>query len=164
VEANAARAARLYREHGAVVYRRCLRLLKNADAARDATQEVFMKLVRNLDRLEDRPELLPWLYRVATNHCLNVLRNRARRGETSDAAQYELHANVTPDTLPERHLARQILSRFDEETGAIAVGVLVDGMEQEELAQTLGISRRTVARKLERFLDQARKYAARSAA
>jgi len=42
------------------------------------------------------------------------------------------------------------------------VGVLVDGMEHEEIAAVLGISRRTVSRKLTRFLENARKFIART--
>ena len=61
-----------------------------------------------------------------------------------------------------RTLAQQVLSQFDEATQAVAVGVLVDGLEHEEVAEMLGISRRTVARKLERFLDTARAYLSRS--
>ena len=57
-----------------------------------------------------------------------------------------------------------MLSRFDPATQAIAVAVLVDGMEQEEAARALGISRRTVRRKLDRFLENARKFVARSTA
>ena len=148
------RVVSLYRELGPAVYRRCLRLLKDREAARDATQEVFMKLVRDIDRLSDRATALPWIYRVATNHCLNLLRNARRHGEeTGDAL--ELCPGAAP-SLPDRQLARQVLSRFDLQTQAIAVGVLVDGMEHEELAGALGISRKTVHRKLARFLERAK--------
>jgi RNA polymerase sigma-70 factor (ECF subfamily) len=72
-------------------------------------------------------------------------------------------ADSTPaDVYPDRALARQVLEQCDETTRTVAVGVLVDGMEHEEVAELLGISRRTVARKLERFLDTARRYLARS--
>lgn len=156
------RAARLYREYGPVVYRRCLRLLKSQDAARDAVQEVFVKLVRDIQKLEDRENVLPWLYRVATNHCLNKLRDIGRHGEQPLPDTYELASKAPVDTLPTRELATRLLARFDEETRAVAMGVLVDGMEQEEVAIALGISRRTVARKLERFIENARKFLARS--
>ena len=66
------------------------------------------------------------------------------------------------DGVPDRQIAQQVLSRFDEKTQAIAVGVFVDGMEHEEVAQVLGISRRTVSRKLDRFVTNARKYLTRS--
>jgi RNA polymerase sigma-70 factor (ECF subfamily) len=133
-------------------------LLRDEEAARDATQDVFVKLVRELDRLEDRENAMGWLYTVATRHCLNVLRDRRRRGQPAPSDDLELAAPDSPDGLPGRVLARAVLSRFDEGTQAVAVGVLVDGMEQEELATALGVSRKTVQRRLERFLERARAF------
>ena len=156
------RAAELYRQYGPVVYRRCLRILKDPEAAKDATQEVFVRLVRDMSRLEDRATVLPWIYRVATNHCFNVRRNVSRRGEDAATPDLELADSTPADMYPNRALAQQVLSQFDETTRSVAVGVLVDGMEHEEIAEVLGISRRTVARKLERFLDTARQFLARS--
>lgn len=157
-------AARLYREFGPAVYRRCLRLLGDRAAAEDATQEVFVKLVRDMKRLQDRETVLPWIYRVATNHCLNVRRDARRRGEEAVDGDLELAPDAagTPPGYPARQLAQAILSRFDEETQAVAVGVFVDGMEHDEVARVLGISRRTVSRKLGRFLENARKFLART--
>lgn len=156
------RAAELYRQYGPTVYRRCLRILRDPEAAKDATQEVFMRLVRDMSKLEDRATVLPWIYRVATNHCLNHRRNASRRGDDAAMPDLELADQAPADALPGRALAQQVLSQFDEATQAVAVGVLVDGMEHEEVAELLGISRRTVARKLERFLDTARAYLSRS--
>jgi RNA polymerase sigma-70 factor (ECF subfamily) len=155
-------AAELYRTYGPVVYRRCLRILKDQEAAKDATQEVFVKLIRDMSKLEDRETVLPWIYRVATNHCLNQRRNASRRGEDFESRPLELAASTDQDTLPDRLLVQGILSRFDATTQTVAVGVLVDGMEQEEVAELLGVSRRTVARKLARFLDLARHHVDRS--
>jgi RNA polymerase sigma-70 factor (ECF subfamily) len=151
------RAAELYRQYGPVVYRRCLRILKDPEAAKDATQEVFVKLVRDMEKLADRETVLPWIYRVATNYCLNERRNLAKRG-TEALPDLELAHGVSADVFPDRALAAQLLARVDETTRSIAVGVFVDGMEHEEVADALGISRRTVSRKLERFLESARKF------
>lgn len=155
-------AARLYREYGPAVFRRCLRLLKDREEARDATQEVFVKLVRDMKRLADRETVLPWVYRVATNHCLNLRRDASRRGEEELEPALEIAAATPLELFPERQLVQRVLSRFDATTQAVAVGVLVDGMEHEELAAALGISRRTVSRRLDRFLEKARKYVTRS--
>jgi RNA polymerase sigma-70 factor (ECF subfamily) len=152
----------MYRLHGPAVYRRCLRLLKDPDAARDATQEVFVKLVRDMARLADRDTVLPWIYRVATNHCLNLRRNASKRGEEALAPDLEVSDRAGAGSYPDRALARQVLARFDQATQAVAIGVLVDGMEHVELAESLGISRRTVARRLERFLEGARRFVAGS--
>jgi len=153
--------AELYKTYGPAIYRRCLRLLGDKEAARDATQEVFGKLMRDAAKLESRDTALPWIYRVATNYCLNVRRNAGRRGEEA-LPEIEMAASETADAVPERELVKRVLSRFDAKTQAVAVGVFVDGMEHEEVAQALGISRRTVARKLERFVGNARKYLLRS--
>lgn len=144
------------------MYRRCLRLLKDREAARDATQEVFVKLVRDITRLEGRESALPWIYQVATNHCLNLCRDAARRGEEELEPALEVSGGAPADLFPERQLAQRVLARFDATTQAVAVGVFVDGMEHDEVAAALGISRRTVSRKLARFLGNARKYLARS--
>ena len=156
------RAAELYRQYGPVVYRRCLRILKDPEAAKDATQEVFVKLIRDMEKLSDRETVLPWIYRVATNYCLNQRRNSTRRGEDVDMPDLELAEGTPADAYPDRALAQAVLLQVDETTRSVAVGVLVDGMEHEEVADLLGISRRTVARKLDRFLDTARAYLARS--
>jgi RNA polymerase sigma-70 factor (ECF subfamily) len=159
--AGRATAAELYRTYGPAVYRRCLKLLRDREAARDATQEVFVKLVRDIAKLEDPAIVLPWIYRVATNHCLNALRDRGRRGEAPLSLDVAAHAASSDGaSFPDKHLAGAILSRFDEGTRAVAIGVLVDGMGHEELAGALGISRKTVERRLARFLSRARQLVA----
>ncbi|MBI5068786.1 MAG: sigma-70 family RNA polymerase sigma factor [Deltaproteobacteria bacterium] len=162
MEESRSRAAALYREYGPLVYRRCLRLLRDPEAAKDATQEVFMKLVRDMERLSDRETVLPWLYRVAMNHCLNLRRNSTRRGEDTAKTELEIPDGPARESYPDRHLVQQVLGKFDETTQTVAVGVLVDGLEHEEVAEMLGVSRRTVARKLDRFLENARKMIIRS--
>ncbi len=157
------RANAYYLQFGPAVYRRCLRLLRDPDAAKDATQEIFIKVLREMDQFEDHGSALRWTYRVATNHCLNVLRDRQHREMGAAAADLELHGGDENPDYPTAALAHQILGRFDAQTQAIAVGVFVDGMRHEEVAEYLGISRRTVSRKLKRFLGNARKFLTRSA-
>jgi RNA polymerase sigma-70 factor, ECF subfamily len=152
---EAERATELYRTFGPAIYRRCLKLLRDREAARDATQEVFVKLLKDMDRFADVETALPWLYRVATNHCLNQLRDRNRHGE-EELGDWEVADPAAAPSFPDRHLAQTVLSSFDEGTQAVAVGVLVDGMGHEELAGVLGISRKTVERRLARFLERAR--------
>jgi RNA polymerase sigma-70 factor (ECF subfamily) len=114
-----------------------------------------------MERLQDRKTVLPWVYRVATNHCLNLRRDAARRGPAAAAEDLDLMPDrfgERPDAYPERQLAQAVLSRFDDQTQAVAVGALVDGMEHEEIAKALGISTRSVSRKLGRFLENARRH------
>ncbi len=157
------RIAASYERYGPVIYRRCLKLLRDPEAARDATQEVFLKLTRDMGRFEDRESVLPWIYRAALHHCLNIIRDRSRRaGKDALLQSWDVAAPAAFEGVADRRLVARMLTRFDSETQAIAFGVLVDGMQHDEAAEALGISRKTVSRKLERFLVNARKYLARS--
>ena len=156
---HVAEAARFYRTYGAAVYRRCLRLLRDDELARDATQEVFVRLLQEWTTSQEPDAVLAWIYRVATNHCLNLLRSSRRHGETPLELAPDAGGAVAVSD-PQRLVAQQVLAHFDEQTQAVAVGVFVDGMEQEELARALGISRRTVTRRLDRFLQAAREFLA----
>lgn len=152
--------AELYRSLGPVIYRRCLRFLKTREAAQDATQEVFLKLLKHGRRLAPDESSLPWIYQTATNHCLNVIRESTRRDMKHSAL--EVAASVSGSTFPERQLSQKILLRFDRTTQAVAIGALIDGMQQAELATALGVSSKTVSRKLSRFLEQAKKFIQRT--
>jgi RNA polymerase sigma-70 factor (ECF subfamily) len=142
-----------------VVYRRCVRLLGDREAARDATQEVFVKLLREESSFDQGDGAVRWIYRVATHHCLNVRRDRRRWARLSagsaDAGLEVAAQGAAPPA--DRQLAREVLGRFDATTRAVAVGVLVTGMERDEIAGELGVSRRTVHRRLARFLAGARR-------
>ena len=90
------RLAALFQAHKRQVYRRALRLMGNAADAEDVTQEVFIKAMRS-PPLEGR-EQVAWLYRVTTNHCLDVLRGRGRRRELMD----EVVKPAAPDRVEVR--------------------------------------------------------------
>jgi len=95
--------------------------------------------------------------------CLHLRRNAARRGEESTIPELGDSGSVGGiDVVAHRQLAQKILSRFDEKTQWVALGVLVGGMEHDEVADLLGISSNTVSRRLQRFMVNSRKYLKRT--
>jgi RNA polymerase sigma factor (sigma-70 family) len=82
--------------HQAWIYNLALRMVHHPDDAKDATQEVLIKLLTRLSTFEGRSSLRTWLYRIATNHLLNMKRGRAESREIT-FAQYGQNLDDTPN-------------------------------------------------------------------
>lgn len=142
---------RLYASHGRAIFTHCLRLLGDSASAEDATQEVFLRVRRHSGRAPEATEMRPWLFRIATNHCLNELRSRGVRARTPPQLTRLVTSNLE-DSLAAQNDARRFLERLPPRARAIAWLTYVDGMLQHEVAETLGVSRRTVVN----YLSQVR--------
>ena len=153
---DAARVEALYRQFGPAILRRCLKFLRERAEAEDAMQEVFVNVCKSLDGFRYGESPLPWVYQIATRVCLNRLRSGSRFEKAAGVLAQS--PGGYPDlaaALADRQLAASLLGRFEERTALIAVYHLVDGMTQEEIAEALGVSRRTVYAHLTRFLAEA---------
>ncbi|HZS37267.1 MAG TPA: sigma-70 family RNA polymerase sigma factor [Polyangia bacterium] len=156
------RLSQLYRQYGGVIYARCRWLLGDDAAAEDATQETFLRVLRHLDRAPDANEAIAWIYRIATNYCLNELRDRRRRPEPREALPDPVGGAVE-QLLADRDLAARLVERAPEKLRAVAFLHHVDGLDQGEVARVLGISRRTVVARLQTFAANAHKFVRRIA-
>jgi RNA polymerase sigma-70 factor (ECF subfamily) len=146
--------AQLYERHGPAVYRRAVRLLGNPADAEEATQEVFIRVVRGAEGFQAQAQLTTWLYQITTNYCLNVLRDRKRRTQLHDehvAPAAALEGDTAPARSDDLAIVRRLLADAPEQQAQAAVFVYLDGMSHEEAAAVLGVSKRTVGNLLDRF-------------
>lgn len=148
-----ARLRELYDRYGGSVYGRCAYLLKDRSKAEDALQDVFARALEHWSGFRAEASPLTWLMRIATHHCLNVLRGE-RAGWRSRFEREErarTGSSDGPQALEARDMVRQVLARFDLETQAAAIHYHVDEMTLEEVAALLGRSVPTVRKRLQEF-------------
>ena len=130
-----------YVQYGPMVLRRCRRMLKNEQSAYDAMHEVFLKVVSNQNRLTGAyPSAL--LYRMATNVCLNRIRNEKKR--SLDEYLHIVHNTAFFENREQetsaKALLKYILEKERETPRKIAVMYFVNGMTIKEIAETMELS------------------------
>lgn len=149
----------IYRRHAPVVHRRALQLLRQEEDALDVVHDVFERWLDGRAPEASDDGLLAWMYRVTTNLCLNRLRDARRR-----AALLALHAGhvpvgglaVTTERVEAARTVAQLAAEATDKELAAAVYCHVDGMTQEEAAEVLGVTSRTIRNLLRRFEDHVR--------
>lgn len=153
MNAGHARVESLYARLGPTIYARCRRLLKNNAAAEDATQEVFLKVMNHIERAPSEEAVLPWIHRITTNHCLNLLRDGRRQAEPVESVP-EPRDDDFEDSVVSRNFAQHVLSKTPDEEKVPAVMYHLNGIEQARVAEALGVSRRTVLYRLASFTER----------
>jgi RNA polymerase sigma-70 factor (ECF subfamily) len=145
----------LYRRHAAMVLARCRWLLRDGEAARDATQDVFVAALKALPEYRSAASPATWLTRMATNHCLNLRRagQAAWPAQLARLSRDRSERGIQPDA---RELVRALLGTAPAEAREVAVLYFVDELTQVEVAEATGASLPTVRKRLRAFLSAAR--------
>jgi RNA polymerase sigma-70 factor (ECF subfamily) len=92
---------RVLEQHRVELTRYCYRMLGSPFEADDAVQETMIRAWRGFDRFEGRSAVRSWLYRIATNVCLDMLQGRARRARPMDLGPSGAPVEANLHTLPE---------------------------------------------------------------
>jgi RNA polymerase sigma-70 factor (ECF subfamily) len=142
-----------YRAHGPALVRKAERILRSREDAVDVVHALFVDLIPRWNNQVD----LPYLYRAVTNRCLNAVRDRGTRARLleRDAAAAAPVARVRlDDQIVGIRLLAALADRLDDAHLEVLVCRFVDDMTQDEIAAQLGVSRKTIGKRLDRIRDE----------
>ena len=153
----------LYRQFGGQIFRFCRRTLRTKEDAEDATMEIFVKVREKLGQYDPTRPFSAWLYKVAANHCWDLLRRRRVRQdlETGDVESLPLE-HPDPGQLEQvvRQSSNQEIRRALEKLPARSRMALVlryySDLSYDEIAEALDIRRAFVGVVLLRARHQLR--------
>src|SRR5260370_24323624 len=136
----------LYREYAPAIFRFCRRALPTREDAEDATMEIFMKLKGKLGQYDATRSFSAWLYKVAANHCWDMLRRRRIRQdkETDDVENVPLeHPDPSQlELLIEQRTSDEVRKALDTISGRARMALVMryySDMSYDEIADALGV-------------------------
>jgi RNA polymerase sigma-70 factor (ECF subfamily) len=149
----------MYREHGGMVLRRIRRFYQGHEAE-EVLQEVFMRIMTTHAVYRGESSRITWLYRLTTRYCLNRLRDARRREELLDEfGPPSWGVGVAGPQQEARVFLDQLWRTLDAELAVIGVYHFVDGLSHAEIADMIGVSRRTVGNRIGTLQQLARQAA-----
>lgn len=142
----------------------CFRFLQDTSDAKDAAQEIFIKVYRALPDFKAEAKFTTWLYRITANHCLNVLRSRRRRKwlqpfsaqpkiYEKDVMDYkDEHTDPRADLEKEERAAliRSALAALPDDQRTAVILHRYEGLSYKEIADVMHTSVSSVESRLHR--------------
>jgi len=161
----------LVRANQRKVYNLCFRMTGNQEDAEDLAQEAFIKAYQNLAGFKGESGFGPWLYRLASNVCIDHLRREKRREKSSLTYLDEAGAAVEIEVADERFSPEATLDRRQVQEGIgrgldtltpehrhILILREINGFSYDEIAEVLELSAGTVKSRISRARLVLRKF------
>ena len=142
----------LVRQYQGRVYGVAFHYLRDREEARDAAQEIFIKIYRGLATMREGDRFLPWMLRLARNCCVDQLRRLKVRTPAAEVPVEEAPQIVTAEPTPEesslvgarRGLLYRALAKLGEKNREMILLREIQELKLEEIAQLLGLPIGTV--------------------
>lgn len=162
--------AQLMRDNEKRIYNLTLRMTGDPEDAMDLSQETFLNAWRGLKFFKGDSAFSTWVYRLASNACIDHLRRKKRRQDISAPMPVDEEDDSPPDIpderfQPERELERQELRRavtqgleeLSDEHRQILVMREINGLSYQEIADVLDLETGTVKSRIARARNSLRK-------
>lgn len=153
----------LYEQYQHLIFNLCLHYLQNRQDAEEATQDIFVKIHAKRGGFEGKSSLKTWMYRIAINHCLDVLRQRQRQRRLAvithlfwgkpdlpfEAPRFDHPGVLLEDREALERLFHKINQLPENQRTALILRYL-DDLPQQEIAAIMGVSEKAVESLLQR--------------
>ena len=141
--------ADVYERHKSAIFRYCLRMLSDSDAAEDATQETFVKMYDSIRNLQSVDSFLPWLFRIARNEVLMYMRRNKRNGTHSDETVWD---ETTPHEIivsaETTELVQRTIQNLKSEYREVLVLREYEQLSYQQIAEITGDTESSVKSRL----------------
>lgn len=157
---------KLVKEYENMVYHIAYRMMQNEQEAKDISQEIFIKVYRNLPRFDEKSTFSTWLYRIAINTCIDALRKNKTKQTISWEQHIEQNETITYTTETPEEICLQkekqnnimeALQNLSPEHKAVILMRDIQDMTYGEIAECLSVSLGTVKSRIARAREQFKK-------
>lgn len=146
------------------VYNVALRVFKNPEDAKDISQDVFIKIYKNLDKFDNKSSFSTWIYRITTNTCIDELRKRKGKETVSinndiedDEGRFKREFADNEPTPEEKVISKEgeseiikSMNTLSDEHRTIIVMRDIEGLSYTEISEIIGVSIGTVKSRISR--------------
>jgi RNA polymerase sigma-70 factor, ECF subfamily len=153
----------LYEQYKTLVYNLCLNYLQHQQEAEEATQDIFIKIYLKMPGFQGNSSLKTWTYRIAINHCLDVLRARKRQKRVAffmsflegknesaqDPPDFD-HPGVLLEDREDLERLFQKINQLPEKQRTALLLKYIDDLPQREIAAIMQMSEKAVESLLQR--------------
>ncbi len=156
-------ASEIYDRYSSRIYNFAFRFLKHSEAAEDATQEVFVKMLKHANQFHGDAKLSTWLFSITANWCRDYLRKADNKAKEAEDVLVNLPApsELSPDrTLEQRENQQRIQKALTALTPEQREAILLSryqGLSYAEIAQISGCSEGAVKTRVFRAMETLKK-------
>jgi RNA polymerase sigma factor (sigma-70 family) len=158
---NSSYFSMLYRKYSGKVYGKCISILKHEDEARDAVQDIFVKIMLNLGNFGEKSQFSTWIYSITYNFCIDVIRKK-KKDKTLFSEDIERAPDVAADEVPDQYLLemdmkylKQVLEELPTGDKMILLMKYQDDMSIKEIADILDKTESAIKMKIKRAKHKA---------
>ncbi|NEZ43625.1 RNA polymerase sigma factor [Paenibacillus alvei] len=139
------------------IYLYCYYLLGSKEEAEDAVQDIFIKGFQRIHLFEPQVSFSAWIYKIAYNHCLDILNRRSRRRKILSLLKRD---QINDQEIKYEDLVYQLLDKLSTEERHILLLRAVEEYSFDEISEIMDLKPSTIRKKYERLRKKLLRYQA----